>query len=103
MMLAALDNVLCGDAMRRRFHSHPLMASAELLLQERVPRNVPVHDAGGPNAVWVRTSVLRLKSKPESKLDGFVSPMNSGSNVVETVLNRDWILLGGNAKFMLAM
>jgi hypothetical protein len=29
--------------------------------------------------------------------------MNSGSNVVETVLNRDWILLGGNAKFRLAM
>jgi hypothetical protein len=67
-----------------------------------VPCNVPVHDAGGPNTVWVRTSVLRLKSKPASKLEGFVSPMNSGSNVVETVLNRDWILLGGNAKFRLA-
>ena len=68
-----------------------------------IPCNVPMHGAA-LGTVSVSTSVLmRLKSKPESKLDGFVSPMNSGSNVVETVLNRDWILLGGNAKFRLAM
>src|SRR5215831_5944501 len=66
-----------------------------------MPCNVPMHGAALDTA-WVRTSVLRLKSKPESKLDGFVSPMNKGSYVVETVLNRAWILLGGNAKFRLA-
>src|SRR5205823_13234327 len=66
-----------------------------------MPCNVPMH--GAPlDTAWVRTSVLRLKSKPASKLDGFVSPMNSGSHVDETVLNRDWILLGGNARFRLA-
>jgi len=57
-----------------------------------MPCNVPLHGAA-LDTVWVRTSVFRLKSKPGSKLDGFVSPMNSGSNVVETFLNRDWILL----------
>ncbi len=42
MTLAALANVLCGGTMRRRFHSEPLVQSAELLLQERTPRDVAV-------------------------------------------------------------
>jgi cyclic beta-1,2-glucan synthetase len=42
MMLVALDNVLLRGRMQSRFHSHPLVAAAELLLQERVPRSVPV-------------------------------------------------------------
>jgi hypothetical protein len=67
-----------------------------------MPRSVPMHGAA-LDTVWVSSSVLRLKSKPASKLDGLVSPMNNGSNVVETVLNRDWMLLGGSAKFRLAM
>src|SRR5262249_45592817 len=41
-----------------------------------MPCKVPMHGAS-LDTVWVRTSVLRLKSKPGSKLDGFVSPMNS--------------------------
>src|ERR1041385_9052953 len=66
-----------------------------------MPCNVPKH--GVPLEIsWVSSSVLRLKSKPASKLDGTVSPMNSGSNVVETVRNRDWMLLGGSAEFKLA-
>jgi cyclic beta-1,2-glucan synthetase len=44
MSLLALGNELTGEAMRRRFHADPLVASAELLLQERVPRIVePAH------------------------------------------------------------
>lgn len=66
-----------------------------------IPCNVPMH--GAPLEIsWVSSSVLRLKSKPASKLDGAVSPMNSGSNVVETELNRDLMLRGGNPKFRLA-
>ena len=42
MTLAALANVLCGGTMRRRFHAEPLVQSAELLLQERTPRDVAV-------------------------------------------------------------
>jgi len=38
MSLAALANVICGDAFVNRFHSDPRIQATELLLQERVPR-----------------------------------------------------------------
>jgi cyclic beta-1,2-glucan synthetase len=37
MSLCALDNVLEGDPMQRRFHLDPRVKATELLLQERVP------------------------------------------------------------------
>ncbi|MEP7356144.1 MAG: glucoamylase family protein, partial [Anaerolineales bacterium] len=42
MSLLALDNYLNGGPMPRRFHSEASIAAVELLLQERVPRHVPV-------------------------------------------------------------
>ncbi|MBA3583767.1 MAG: phosphorylase, partial [Gemmatimonadetes bacterium] len=42
MTLVAIDNVLHGGIMRRRFHDVPIIGSAELLLQERIPRDVAV-------------------------------------------------------------
>src|SRR5262249_55638353 len=42
MTLVALANVVSGRTMRRRFHAEPLVQSAELLLQERTPRDVGV-------------------------------------------------------------
>jgi cellobiose phosphorylase len=42
MAFAAADDVLTGSAMQRRFHEDPLVRSADLLLQERVPRHVPI-------------------------------------------------------------
>ena len=42
MILVALDNVLHDDVMQKRFHSEPLVRSTELLLQERIPRDVPL-------------------------------------------------------------
>jgi hypothetical protein len=67
-----------------------------------MPCSVPLHGAPLGTPAWVRTSELRFKSKPGSKLDGVVSATNNGSNVAETVLNRDAMLLGGKAKFRLA-
>ncbi|HEX7600533.1 MAG TPA: glucoamylase family protein, partial [Polyangiaceae bacterium] len=40
MAFLALTNQLTGERMRERFHSDPMVASADLLLQERVPRGV---------------------------------------------------------------
>ena len=40
MAFIALGNALLGAKMRDRFHSDPIVSSAELLLQERVPRHV---------------------------------------------------------------
>jgi cyclic beta-1,2-glucan synthetase len=47
MSLLALDHVLLGSPMTRRFMASPLVKAADLLLQERVPKataNVYIHD-----------------------------------------------------------
>ena len=46
MSLVAIANTLCGGTMRTRFHANPIIQAAELLLQERPPRDVDVK--------WVR-------------------------------------------------
>jgi cyclic beta-1,2-glucan synthetase len=45
MTLVSLANVLLGDPMVRRFHADPRVQATELLLQERVPRQVPITQA----------------------------------------------------------
>ncbi|HET8948664.1 MAG TPA: glucoamylase family protein, partial [Candidatus Polarisedimenticolia bacterium] len=42
MTIVALGNVVHDGATPRRFHSHPMVQAAELLLQERTPRAVAV-------------------------------------------------------------
>lgn len=42
MALVALDNALNDNPMQARFHADPLVRSAELLLQERIPRAAPL-------------------------------------------------------------
>jgi cyclic beta-1,2-glucan synthetase len=42
MSLVSLGNVVHDGLTRRRFHSHPMVRAAELLLQERTPRSVAV-------------------------------------------------------------
>jgi cyclic beta-1,2-glucan synthetase len=44
MSLVALDNVVHGDPMVRRFHTDPRVRATELLLQERVPGAVALFD-----------------------------------------------------------
>jgi cyclic beta-1,2-glucan synthetase len=42
MSLLALDDALHGNPMQRRFHGDPRVQAADLLLQERIPRLVPL-------------------------------------------------------------
>jgi cyclic beta-1,2-glucan synthetase len=42
MTIAAIADTLLDGAMRRRFHAEPMMKAAELLLQERMPREIAV-------------------------------------------------------------
>ncbi len=53
MTLVAIGNVLNNFAMVERFHSDPMVEAAELLLQERMPRDVLV---GRPRAEEVKSA-----------------------------------------------
>jgi len=70
MTIVALANVVHEGVTRRRFHAHPLVQAAELLLQERTPRAVAV---ARPRAEEVRvTSFVRELVPPT--LRRFESP-----------------------------
>ncbi|WP_409597657.1 GH36-type glycosyl hydrolase domain-containing protein [Paracoccus hibiscisoli] len=53
MTILSIANVLDDGRMRRRFHAEPMIAATELLLQERLPRNIQATPA------HVELSVLR--------------------------------------------
>jgi cyclic beta-1,2-glucan synthetase len=42
MTIVAVANALCAGAMRTRFHAEPLIQATELLLEERMPREVVI-------------------------------------------------------------
>ena len=53
MSLVALDNALNRQIWPRRFHMDPLVRSAELVLQERIPRRLTVQDVSGSDVARV--------------------------------------------------
>jgi len=73
MSLVALDNVINEGIMRRRFHREPIIQAAELLLQERMPRDVavarPLADQIQAVRVWEAVQpVLRRFHTPYHRL-----------------------------------
>jgi len=75
MTIVALGNVLHNGRTRRRFHSHPMIQAAELLLQERTPRSVAVARPRGEEvqvAAHVRDLVAPTLRRFESPHD--ISP-----------------------------
>lgn len=61
MTIVSIANALQDGRMRARFHREPMIQSCELLLQERVPRHVPVEH---PRAEEVQAS--REDSEPQA-------------------------------------
>ncbi len=61
MAFIALVNQLTDEKMRERFHSNPMVASADLLLQERVPRGVEMLTPHTEEVAFVR-SVRELQA-----------------------------------------
>jgi cyclic beta-1,2-glucan synthetase len=61
MSLISLDNVLNNGVMRTRFHADPIVQATELLLQERVPRNMMV---ARPRSEEVSASHVRELTPP---------------------------------------
>ncbi len=53
MSIVALNNALNRQIWPRRFHTDPLVRSAELVLQERIPRRLTVQDVQGDDAARV--------------------------------------------------
>jgi cyclic beta-1,2-glucan synthetase len=70
MTLVALGNVVHDGLTRRRFHAHPLVQAAELLLQERTPRAVAVTR---PRAEEVREAAF-VRDVVPATLRRFESP-----------------------------
>jgi cyclic beta-1,2-glucan synthetase len=70
MIIVALGNVVHDGLTQRRFHAHPLVQAAELLLQERTPRAVAVTRTQGED---VREAALVRDLVPTS-LRRFESP-----------------------------
>ena len=70
MTLVALGNVVHDGLTRRRFHAHPLVQAAELLLQERTPRAVAV---ARPRGEEVREAAL-VRDLVPATLRRFESP-----------------------------
>ena len=70
MSLVAIDNVLNANIMRRRFHRDPRIQSAQLLLQERTPRDTPVTR---PRAYKIHVD-LHVKDYVEPILRRYYSP-----------------------------
>ncbi len=73
MSLMALDNVIHDGIMRHRFHREPMIRAAELLLQERMPRDVgvarPLADQVQAAKVWEAVQpVLRRFHTPNHRL-----------------------------------
>ncbi|PZO74471.1 MAG: protein ndvB [Mesorhizobium amorphae] len=63
MSIVAIANAIFAGRMRDRFHSDPVIESAELLLQEKAPRDIPVTS--------VRTEA---DERPKEAADEVVSP-----------------------------
>jgi hypothetical protein len=75
MSLIALDNALFDNAMQRRFHAEPLVATAELLLQERLPSVIPDRAKGVLPSEISTVPQLRLIARPEREF----APASAGA------------------------
>ncbi len=71
MSLLALDNVLNGYTLPRHFLAEPLTQAADLLLQERIPRQAPqIRTTGGLDTT---ERSRRLPTEPDLPGDGVVT------------------------------
>ena len=66
MSIVAVANVVHEGRMRDRFHADPVIEAAELLLQEKAPRNVPVTPIRTDSTE--RTKPAQVDERPDSRL-----------------------------------
>jgi cyclic beta-1,2-glucan synthetase len=64
MIIAALNNLLNDNPIKRRFHNEPMIRGSELILEERRPFGVIVGGDGKDGTTLVPGRVLRKKREP---------------------------------------
>ncbi|MDB5735476.1 MAG: uncharacterized protein JWN16_2113, partial [Alphaproteobacteria bacterium] len=89
MMILGIDNVIHDGAMRERFHAEAMVQAAELLLQERMPRDVAV--ARLPPEM--QTGAITFFDKTPRVPRSFTTP--------HTVMPRTHLMSNGNYSLML--
>ncbi|WP_413728522.1 GH36-type glycosyl hydrolase domain-containing protein [Sodalis sp. RH19] len=88
MTIVALDNALLDGAMRARFHREPMIQASELLLQERMPREVALTK---PHAEEVKKAVV--KSGHEYLTQRRYSALPAGAPVTHLVSNGHYAVM----------
>ncbi|WP_417774161.1 GH36-type glycosyl hydrolase domain-containing protein [Stappia sp.] len=82
MTIVAIANTLHDGEMRARFHREPMIQACELLLQERMPRNVAI---GHPRAEEVKVSPAATDAEPSTSRR--VTTATAGSPVTHLLSN----------------
>ena len=90
MILTSLANVLCDGALQAYFHSEPKVQAAELLLQERTPRNVQIsrtqsEEDEGAEIRELAPTLLRRFNSPHNALPQTHLLSNGRYSVMMTV------------------
>lgn len=85
MSMMALANVLKDNIMQRLFHEDPLVQSCELLLQERIPRGIPIKEP--------RPIDVELEPGEDQKIQ--ISVDHAGQNALDDTPPRTHILSNG--------
>ncbi|TWH30752.1 MULTISPECIES: glucoamylase family protein [unclassified Aminobacter] len=73
MSIVAVDNVVFEGRMRERFHSDPVIKAAELLLQEKAPRDVPEMPIRADTAERIKPALV--DERPDSRT--IIDPINA--------------------------
>eukprot|EP01088_Endostelium_zonatum_P006513 TRINITY_DN1864_c0_g1_i1.p1 TRINITY_DN1864_c0_g1~~TRINITY_DN1864_c0_g1_i1.p1 ORF type:complete len:3169 (-),score=861.88 TRINITY_DN1864_c0_g1_i1:63-9569(-) len=95
MGLVTLCNVLNDNIWQKRFHSDPLIASSELLLHERVPREVSLHIR--PSEANLNESVKALTETEESPVVREFSTPHTAQPRVSMIGTLPYIVLVDNS------
>ncbi|WP_423200770.1 GH36-type glycosyl hydrolase domain-containing protein [Cupriavidus sp. H19C3] len=82
MTIVAIANALQGGRMRERFHREPMIQACELLLQERMPRNVAL---APPRAEEVKVSAAAVQPQ-DAAVRRFTAPI-TGKPVTHLLSN----------------
>ncbi|HEX6981801.1 MAG TPA: glucoamylase family protein [Balneolaceae bacterium] len=91
MGLLALSNVLNDNLIQRLFHDHPLVKSCELLLQEKIPRGIPIKEP----------RPIDIELEPAEEETGQVTVDYSGINNLDNNPPRTHLLSNGRFSMLI--